>query len=85
MDSHPVAHRLDFAKGNARLHHAEWTRIHSQENHFFGAFSKPPGIGFVSSPRIGERVIYMRHRRSKPKFFNRDTKLARGCNQLICA
>src|ERR1035437_9072468 len=53
FDSHPVAHRGDFAERNATLNHAERTRIHADENHSLAASSVAAQIAFVRLPSVG--------------------------------
>src|SRR5437867_3382520 len=47
---HPVAHRLDFAKGHAGLGHAPGTRIHAEKDDAFGPASKRSHVSLMAGP-----------------------------------
>ena len=53
----PVAHGGDFAERHPRLHHAEWPRVHAEQDDPFGPGAESPQIVLVWRPGISQRVI----------------------------
>ena len=65
VDAHPVSNHRDFSKGNASLHHAKGSRIHSEKDDSFPAGPEAFQILRVGFPRIIERSVDLVHGRAE--------------------
>jgi len=63
FDAHPVSHRRDLAKRNARLRHAERPRIHPHENHPLARHPKSMDELTVRFPSVVQRIVNVSHGR----------------------
>ena len=83
LDSHPIAHRGNLAKGHAGLRHAKRSRVHSQKDDFFPRCPKTPQVYLVGFPRINERVIDVNDRLGEAKGPGLDRQFTRRRHKLM--
>ena len=78
FNAKPIAHCRDLAEGNSSLRHAERAGIHPEKDHALRAIPVTPHINFVRAPRVIERVVNVRDRRSELQFINRVAQALRS-------
>ena len=80
--AHPVAHRGHLAERHAGLHHAEWPRVHAEQHHALARGAVASDVGLVGRPRVLQRVVHVRDRRTKAQHRQRLRQLT-GCGEQL--
>jgi hypothetical protein len=68
LDLQPIAHGRDLAEWDSGLGHAERARIHPEKEDALRGLSVTSEIRLVGAPRVTQRVVNVRDRRSESKF-----------------
>jgi len=83
FDPHPIPHRANFSKGDTRLGHSEWARVHSKEQNAFLGVTVGAEIEFVGTPGVKQRIVDMRYGRVEGKLLDRAGQRRCRLNQFF--
>ncbi len=82
-DAEPVAHQLDLAERDARLHHAERPRIHAHEHGFLASFSPTLEVLLTRIAGVDQGVVDVGDRRGEAQALHLARQAPRDVDQRI--